>query len=153
MLAMKAALVVFLGLSVSTPMHGESVAGERVASGGGEVLIAFNDRSVFRRTPEDAPEMGSGREDFKVKIACYDFADCKARVPGLYTILATRNVSSHACARAYARVSVLGGDYGSGTNAEIYDVDYAGTCVVFSGRYYKLRKSIFSILGRPLAQW
>jgi hypothetical protein len=152
MLAMRAALVVFFGLSAATP-HGQSVAGEGVASGGGRVLIAFNDRSVFRRTPDDAPEMGSGREDFRVQIACYDFSDCKARVPGLYSILATRKVNSHACARAYARISIVGGDFGSGTTSEIFDVDFAGTCVAFGGRHFKLRKSIFNILGRPITHW
>jgi hypothetical protein len=153
MLTMRAALIMFFGLSAAIPTHGQSVAGEGVAPNGGKVLIAFNDRSVFRRTPEDAPEMGSGREDFRVQIACYDFSDCKARIPGLYAILATRHVSSQECARAYARISVLGDDYGSGETSEVFDVDFAGTCVVFGGRHFKLRKSIFNILGRPLKVW
>jgi hypothetical protein len=153
MLAMRIALTVFFGLCATSQTYAQSIAGGRAEPSGGKVLISFNDRNVYRRTPEDAPAMGSGREDFAVHLACYDFSDCKARIPDLYSALAVRRLSSHPCARAYARISVLGGDFGAGKTSENYEVDFAGTCIVFGGQHFKIRKSIFKILSRPLTNW
>lgn len=119
----------------------------------GKVTIAFNDRTVLRRAEADAPLMGSGLEDFGVRIACLDLGDCKARVPNLTKALAQRHEANAPCRQSYARITFESDDFGQGRVLDKYDVDFTGVCLTYNGHFYTLQTSVFEILNRRIADW
>lgn len=125
---------------------------------GGNVSIVFTDTDIFRRTLDSAPAIGEGNEDCSVKIGCMGRADCLARIRLIYDLISTKkNFVSSCKTPIYARVTItpdLGYGESEEKEAEIYDIDYTGTCVNHRNSSYEIKKSIFGILNtKPIKDW
>lgn len=124
---------------------------------GGQVVVLFNDTTVFRRSPYDAPHVSDGKGDYKVEISCMGFADCTSKVRKIYSILSDRKISDEHCRLPiYANVTLKPDwkSYQEDERFESFDIDASGKCLIFQGKHYRLKSSVFPLLlTRPMGEW
>lgn len=125
----------------------------------GYILIVFTDTNVYRRSLDSAPVIGSGKEDYSIKIGCLGRSDCIARIKSIYELISIKKQIVKSCKKPiYARVTINSGsiEYSEGEKDEVdvYDIDYTGKCVNYLGVSYKIEESIFEILNaKAIREW
>ena len=123
----------------------------------GQINIIYNDIKFFRKSPQSAPVIGKGKEDYAVRIGCLGMDDCTSKIPKLYRLLSTKKPLHKACKNPiYASVEIqfAASIYGSDKADEKYQIDSSGKCVLFDGKYFKLKRSVFEIFyENPISDW
>lgn len=111
------------------------------------LIISFNDIRIYRRCDRCAPAMGSGNEDYIVKIECISANECRSKIPEISKVLSEASETQNECLKAsYVRINFDDGD--------IYDVDSTGLCMSHGKTFYRLRKSIFdTLLKKSPTDW
>lgn len=126
-------------------------------SRGSEITILYNDVNIYRRSLDSAPKIGSGLEENIIKMRCDGGESCVNRIGKLYAVLSERSVKGAICDKPiYFRLDLYSDEskYGGNTSREVFDVDYSGKCLEYSGKVFSLNKSVFEvILGSPIPEW
>lgn len=160
---MKLKLKTFVsGITMLFVMYSGSLFAEdsvQPKNAGGSVLIEYIDVTLMRRSLDSAPVIGSGAEDYSVKIGCMGKADCIAKIRSIYDLISIKKNTVASCkAPIYARVTITPDlvSYGESekNESEVYDIDYTGKCVNYGGSSYEIKKSVFEILNtKPISSW
>jgi hypothetical protein len=123
----------------------------------GQINIIYNDVKIFRKSPNSAPIIGGGKEDYALRIGCLGMDDCIKKIPNVYGLLSARKSIGKACKNPiYASIEIqfAASAYGIERPDEKYQVDSSGKCLLFNGKYFKLKKSLFEIFyENPISSW